>query len=532
MSSMPFCLYNKRGTKYIFMHKPTFSLEYWTKDLPAGLVVFLVALPLCLGIALASGAPLYAGMIAGMVGGIVVSSISNSALSVSGPAAGLAAIVAISIQQLGAFPIFLLAVVFAGIFQICFGLVRAGILANYIPSSVIKGLLTAIGILIILKQIPHAFGYDADSEGDFEFFQTDGETTFGALISTLAHIDATAVSYALVSMAIILLWERPQIKKYVGAVPGALIAVIICTIVNSLFVSTNSAWAVSTEHLVKLPVPATFGEFIDGFTFPDFSQLTNKHVYIVAITLAVVASIETLLCIEAIDKIDPQKRLTSTNRELFAQGAANIVSGLIGGLPITSVIVRSSANANAGAVTRLSAIIHGVMLLVCAATIPSLLNKIPLASLAAILLLTGYKLANLNVFKEMFARGKYQFVPFIATVLGIVFTDLLIGIGIGIAVSVLAVLRENMKTAYSFKAANYEEGKVITIQLAEEVSFLNKVAIRESLDEIPDGSTVIIDASNSKYIDFDVLEILRDFATTNAPQNGINLTIKGLKEPV
>ncbi|MEY4926986.1 MAG: hypothetical protein RI894_1422, partial [Bacteroidota bacterium] len=510
---------NRGIATYILMQKPTFSFQYWTKDLPAGLVVFLVAVPLCLGIALASGAPLYAGMIAGMVGGIVASGISNSALSVSGPAAGLAAIVAISIQQLGAFPTFLLAVVLAGVLQIGFGLIRAGILANYIPSSVIKGLLTAIGILIILKQIPHAFGYDADSEGDFEFFQTDGETTLGALISTLAHIDVSAISFALVSMAIILLAERPLVKKYTGAIPGALIAVTICTVVNTLFVSLDSSLAVSTEHLVKLPVPATFSDFLNGFTFPDFSQIANKQVYIVAITLAVVASIETLLCIEAIDKIDPHKRLTSTNRELFAQGAANIVSGLIGGLPITSVIVRSSANVNAGGETRLSAIIHGILLLICAATIPSLLNKIPLASLAAILLLTGYKLANISIFKEMFGRGKYQFVPFIATVLGIVFTDLLVGIGIGVAVSVLAVLRENMKTAYSFKTADYQEGKVITIQLAEEVSFLNKVAIRESLDEIPDGSTVVIDASNSKYIDFDVLEILRDFATTNAPQN-------------
>lgn len=499
-------------------------------DLPAGVVVFLVALPLCLGIALASGAPFFSGMIAGIVGGMVVSFISNSQMSVSGPAAGLAAIVLAAITQLGAFETFLLAVVIAGAIQLLLGFLKAGSISNYFPSNVIKGMLTAIGILIILKQIPHAFGYDADTEGDMSFLQTNGENTFSALLQPLNHIHLGATIIAVISLTILLLWEKPFIKNKLGFIPGGLVAVGISILLNELFVQTGSVLSIAPSHLVNVPAASDFSEFLGFFTFPDFSQITNYQVWVMGVTIAVVASIETLLCIEAVDKLDTQKRVTSTNLELKAQGFGNMLSGLIGGLPITSVIVRSSANVNAGAKTKVSAMFHGLLLLTSVLLIPGLLNKIPLASLAAILLITGYKLAKPAIFREMFKNGKYQWAPFIVTVVAIVFTDLLKGVGVGLVVSVFYILKGNLKHAYYFHKEDHHEGNLIQIKLSEEVSFLNKASIKQTLYHLPENSKVLVDASASTYIDFDVLELIKEFKEVQAKEKNIQLVLTGFKE--
>jgi MFS superfamily sulfate permease-like transporter len=500
-------------------------------DLPAGIVVFLVALPLCLGIALASGAPFFSGMIAGIVGGLVVASISNSQLSVSGPAAGLAAIVLVSIQQLGSFNIFLLAVVLAGVIQVVLGFLKAGSISNYFPSNVIKGMLTAIGILIILKQIPHAFGYDADIEGNLDFVQANGENTFTALLHPLQHINAGAMLISVVALAILILWEKPFIKNKIGFIPGGLVAVIVSIAINEIFLQTNSSLAIiEKSHMVNVPIANSFNDFLGFFTFPDFTQITNVQVLTIAATIAIVASIETLLSIEAVDNIDPRKRITSTNLELKAQGIGNIVAGLIGGLPITSVIVRSSANVNAKAETKISAMFHGFLLLICVALIPTLLNKIPLAALAAILLTVGYKLTKISIYKEMFKNGKHQWIPFIVTVVVIVFTDLLKGVGVGLAVSIFFILKGNLKNAYFFHKEDYHEGDKINIQLAEEVSFLNKASIKQTLAHLPENSIVTIDASKTTYIDYDVLELVRNFKETQSKERNISVLFTGFKE--
>ncbi len=500
-------------------------------DLPAGIVVFLVALPLCLGIALASGAPFFSGMIAGIVGGLVVATISNSQLSVSGPAAGLAAIVLVSIQQLGAFDIFLLAVVLAGVMQLVLGFLKAGTISNYFPSNVIKGMLTAIGILIILKQIPHAFGYDADIEGNLDFIQANGENTFTAFLHPLQHINLGATLITLISLTILILWEKPFIKNKVGIIPGGLVAVFVSIALNEFFLNTNSSLAIiEKSHLVNVPIAKSFSDFLGFFTFPDFSQITNPAVITVAATLAIVASIETLLCIEAVDNMDPRKRVTSTNLELKAQGIGNILSGLIGGLPITSVIVRSSANVSAKAETKISAMFHGLLLLVCVALIPTLLNKIPLATLAAILLTVGYKLTSISIYKKMFKNGKHQWIPFIVTVVVIIFTDLLKGVAVGLVVSIFFILKGNLKNGYFFHKEDYQSGDNIKIQLSEEVSFLNKASIKQTLAHLPNDSTVTIDASKTTYIDYDVLELIRNFKETQSKEKNISAILVGFKE--
>lgn len=496
-------------------------------DLSAGLVVFLIAVPLCLGIALASGAPLFSGMIAGIIGGIVIGSLSGSQLSVSGPAAGLTAVVLTAITRLGAFDIFLMAVVIGGVFQLLLGLIKAGTVANYFPSNVIKGMLTAIGIIIILKQIPHAFGYDANNEGDFAFIQIDGDNSFTALLSSLNHIHLGATLITIISVLIILYWGKiPKLNM----IPAPLVAVITGVALNSLFVASGSILAVSSSHLVSLPVADSFSSFIAQFTTPDFSAITNKEVWVVGLTIAIVASVETLLNVEATDKLDPMKRYSPPNRELKAQGIGNIISGLIGGLPITSVIVRSSANINSGARTRLASISHGALLLICAALIPFLLNKIPLATLAAVLLVTGYKLCKISIFKEMFRNGKYQWVPFVVTVVAIVFTDLLIGITLGMAVSVIAILRGNIRSSYFFRKEKYHSGDGIRLELAQEVSFLNKASILLTLDHMPENTMVVIDASKTTYIDYDVLETIREFKDVKAAQKNITVILTGFKD--
>ena len=498
-------------------------------DFASGLVVFLVALPLCLGIALASGAPLFAGIISGVVGGIIVGYLSQSNISVSGPAAGLTAIVLTAISDLGSYNAFLLAGLIAGVIQLVLGFIKAGSISNYFPTNVIEGMLAGIGVIIFLKQIPHAFGYDPDHEGDFGFFQPDGQNTFSEIFNTLNHVQPGSIIITLVSLTVLIAWTKVKFLKDLKLIPAALIAVVIGILLNELFIKTGTSLAIGSQHLVALPVPTSFEEFANIFVAPDFSAITNSKVWIAGITIAVVASIETLLCIEASDRMDVQKRYTDTNVELKAQGIGNIISSLLGGLPMTSVVVRTSANNNAGAKSKMSAIIHGVLLLVSVLTIPMFLNKIPLATLAAILLLIGYKLANPKIIKHFWDKGKYQFVPFIATFVGVVFTDLLKGVALGIVISIIFVLKGNLKRAYNFRKEEYADGDVIHIDLAQEVSFLNKAAIKSTLMSIPGNSRVIINAHDTVYIAHDILDLFREFKTTRAKDENIKVKLKGFK---
>lgn len=507
------------------MEQPGFSLKTLRYDIPASFVVFFVAVPLCLGIALASGAPLYAGLIAGIVGGIVVGSLSNSALGVSGPAAGLAVIVLTSIQQLGSFEVFLVAVVLAGVFQIILSVMGAGVIGYYFPSSVIKGMLTGIGIIIILKQIPHAVGYDADYEGDMSFRQADGYNTFSELSHMLNYVSPAAIFIAVISMSVLLLWELYLSKKHIffRLVQGPLVAVILGILYEVFTRKYFPEWTLSSEHLVQVPVAGSFNAFIQNFTYPEWSAITSVDVWVVAVTLAIVASLETLLSVEATDRLDPWGRKTDTNRELFAQGAGNLLSGMIGGLPLTQVIVRSSANIQSGARTRLSTIIHGMLLMVSVVAIPHILNLIPLAVLATILFVVGYKLARPELFRQMYRLGYSQFLPFIATILGVVFTDLLRGIAIGLGVAVMVILRNSYRNSHALHKEP-ADGKRIRIVLAEEVIFLNKAAIARELNEVPEGSHVTIDMSKNLYIDHDVKELIDKFIA-NAPGKNIKVEL-------
>lgn len=516
--------------------------KYLKTDLPSGLVVFLVALPLCLGISLASGAPFFSGLISGIIGGVVIGSLSNSPLSVSGPAAGLAALVLGAITTIGDFRLFLCAVVLAGIIQILMGISKLGGVANYIPSSVIKGMLTSIGILIIAKQIPHAFGYDKDQKGNLTELIEYGSEDMHELLQPLQHIEVGVTLICIISIAIMVLWDKPFIKKRVPFIPGALVAVVAAIAINQVWISTGSKLAIQTDHLVQIKVASSASEFFGFFTFPDFSGMLDSKVLVYGFAIAIIASLETLLSIEAIDNLDPQRRVTNTNRELFAQGIGNAAAGLVGGLPITSVIVRSSANVNAGAKSKFSTIFHGMLLLICVILIPTLLNKIPLSALAAILLLTGYKLAKPSVFVQSIRNGKYQYIPFFVTVIVIIAIDLfavfpvvsgkglLIGVIAGIVAAFGAILHGNLKNSYFFHKDKHQDGDVISIRLSEEVSFLNKAAIRQTLDELPANSTVVINASKTEYIDFDVLELIKEFRDIKAPLKNINLKLEGFKE--
>lgn len=492
--------------------------------MPAGIVVFLVALPLCLGIALASGAPLFSGLLAGIIGGIVVGTLSGSQLSVAGPAAGLTVIVLNSIAKLGSFEAFLLAIMLAGAMQIILGLVKAGTIGNYFPSSVIEGMLAAIGIILIMKQFPHAVGYDKDFEGDEGFSQVDRENTFSGILFALRKINYGAVVIAAVSLAIMIYW--PRIKKF-AVIPAPLLVVVVGTTLAAAFAGTG--FALLDKQYVQIPVVGSTTEFFGLFKSPNFDGIRDKEVWIVAATIAIVASLETLLSLEAVDKIDPIKRVSPTNRELIAQGAGNLVSGFLGGLPMTAVIVRSSANVGAGARTKMSAIFHGFLLLVCLLAIPSLLNKIPLSCLAAILLTVGYKLARVSLFKHIWHKGLDQFIPFVVTIVAVILTDLLKGVGIGMLVGVFYILRTNMRNPYFYTIGRNGGKEAITIKLAEEVSFLNKAAIQVTLTNLPTGTDVIIDGSNSRYIDPDVLEIIHNYRH-NAYTKGIVVQLRDIKE--
>ncbi|MCU4175756.1 SulP family inorganic anion transporter [Marinilabiliaceae bacterium N1Y90] len=484
------------------------------QDIPASIVVFLVAVPLCLGIALASGAPLFAGIIAGIIGGIVVGAVSGSQLGVSGPAAGLAVIVLSAITELGAFEAFLLAVVVSGVFQVILGYAKAGIIGYYFPSSVIKGMLSGIGIIIILKQIPHAVGYNKDYEGSLSFSQPDGHNTLTELFYMFEAISPGAIIITALSMIVLILWERPFMKKIkaFSIIQGPLVVVTLGIVLNLIFQGIPSL-TLNSEQIVALPVAGSISGFFSQFTLPDFSQIMNPSIWIVGATIAIVGSMETLLCLEATDKLDPQKRVTPVNLELKAQGIGNILSGLIGGLPITQVIVRSSTNIQSGGRTKMSAILHGVIMLLCAMAIPNVLNLIPLASLAAILFIVGYKLAKPVVFKQMYKLGISHFAPFMVTIIGIVFTDLLIGIILGLVVAVMYILYNNFKKPFLFETDEHLKDGVLHLALAEDVTFINKASILNTLSQIPNGTKVVIDASKTINIDQDVIEIIREFET-------------------
>lgn len=512
------------------MTKKTNLFGNLKSDFASGLVVFLVALPLCLGIAMASGAPLFSGIIAGIIGGIVVGYLSKSHVSVSGPAAGLTAIVLTAITDFGAFNIFLTAVFLAGLIQLALGFLKAGSISNYFPTNVIEGMLAGIGVIIILKQLPHAVGYDADFEGDEAFVQADGGNTFSTLMGAFDYIQFGAILITVISLIILIAWDKLPFLKKLKLVPGALVAVIVAVILNELFTASGSPLAIGKEHLVSLPVPTSLAEFKNIFIFPDFSSITNPQVWVVALTIAIVASIESLLCIEAADRLDVQKRYTDTNNELRAQGIGNVISSLLGGLPMTSVVVRTSANVNAGAKSKMSTIVHGTLLLISVLAIPMILNKIPLATLAAVLLLVGYKLAKPATIKHFWEKGKYQFAPFIATLLAVVFLDLLKGVALGMVISILFVLRGNLKRAYYFRKEEYEDGDVIHIDLAQEVSFLNKAAIKLTLNNLPEDSKVVINASDTVYIAHDVLDLIKEFRTINAVEKNIEVSLIGFKE--
>jgi len=489
--------------------QPKSYLRSFGSDFPAAVVVFLVALPLCLGIALGSGAPLFSGLIAGIIGGIVVGSLSGSQLSVSGPAAGLTAIVVVALTKLQSYEVFLVAVVIGGVFQLLLGFAKAGILGDYIPSNVIKGMLAAIGLILILKQIPHFVGYESDFQGDETFEQKDGQNTFSEIFFSIRNLLPVALVIGLICLAFQIIWDKILVKKikFLKQVPSPLIVVLAGTLINEYLKVSKPELALTAAHLVNIPVAKTPTEFFSFFTAPDFSQLGNFAIWSTAITLAIVASLETLLNIEASDELDPYQRVTPNNRELKAQGIGNIVSGLIGGLPITSVVVRTSANIGAGAKTKSSTIMHGLLLLLCVALIPALLNRIPYSSLAAILIYTGYKLTKVTLYTEYFRRGWDQFVPFVVTILAILFTDLLVGILIGCCVSLFFVMRSNFRSAVFV----VNDNKNYLFRLRKDVSFLNKPIIKNKLEQVPRQSFVLIDAARADFIDKDVVEVIEDF---------------------
>lgn len=492
-------------------------------DITAAVVVFLVALPLCLGVALASNAPLFSGLIAGIIGGIVVGLASKSHLSVSGPAAGLTAIVAAAITTLPSFEAFLTTVVICGILQIIFGFIKAGVIGDYVPNSVIKGMLAAIGIILILKQFPHLIGYDKNFEGDESFQQANHENTFSGLIYAFKYITPIAALTGIICLVFHFTWEKfiAGKKGIIRLIPVPLLIVLAGIGINYFFKQTNPSYAINAEHLVSIPVATSAKEFFSFFTLPDWNYLFDKDVWITGAILALVASLESLLSIEAVDDLDPYQRVTPTNRELKAQGFGNIISGLIGGLPITSVIVRSSANVNAGAKTKMSAIYHGIFLLLSVAFIPVILNLIPKAALAAILIYTGYKLAKPSLFKAFYKKGWDQFFPFIITIAAILFTDLLKGVIIGIGTGLFFVMRSNFRTAVFV----VNDANKYLFRLRKDVSFLNKPIIKNKLEKVPENSFVLIDSTRADFIDKDVIETIEDFML-HAPLKNIRVELK------
>jgi len=494
------------------------------KDIPASIVVALVALPLCLGIALASGAPLFSGLIAGIVGGIVVGFLSNSQLSVSGPAAGLTVIVLSAIESLPSYGAFLLAVCLAGIFQAALSFTKSGTLSEFVPSSVITGMLAAIGLILILKQIPHALGYDGEFEGSLSFLQRDGLNTVTALWSSISEfLLAGPLIISAISLWFLFWWDSHKPKEGpFRLLPAPLVVVIFAVLANEFFKAFMPSLAVEANHLVQVPVSESLSEFAGQFATPDFSMIGLPAVWTVALTLAIVASLESLLCVKAVDEIDPRRRTTDKNRELLAQGGGNFLSGLIGGLPLTSVIVRSSANVEAGAESKTSTILHGFWLLLSVLLIPFVLNLIPLAVLAAVLIQTGYKLNKPELYKQRWRQGLHQFVPFLATILAILLTDLLIGIVIGLVIGFVFVIARNFRTAVS--VAN--DGDFWLVSARRNLYFIHKHELQKSLAQIPAGATVVIDLDRAEFVDPDNIDIINSFAR-NAKFRNIELSVRG-----
>ncbi|WP_426060080.1 SulP family inorganic anion transporter [Hymenobacter sp. B1770] len=503
------------------------------QDAPAGLVVFLVALPLCLGISLASGAPLLAGVVAGIVGGVLVSWLSGSAVSVTGPAAGLTTIVLSAISTLGSWPAVLTATAIAGVFQIIMGLARGGIIALYFPAAVIRGMLAAIGIILILKQIPHFLGADTDYLEDMNFSKVDGLNSFLAIGAAIQNLNLGPLLIGAVALLLMLLWDTPAVRRQSWArlMPGALVAVLAAVALNQLFKAVFPDLQVRPEHLVTLPVVSSPQQLLGEIVFPDFSALRRPATYGVALTIALVASLETLLSVEAVDNLDPHKRHTPTNRELMAQGSGNLVSGLLGGLPVTAVIVRSSANISAGGQTRMSSFIHGLLLLASLLFMGSILNLIPLSALAAVLLLVGYKLTKPALYRKQWQLGREQFIPFIITIVAVLFTDLLKGVAIGLALGFFFILRDNSKAGSYLRDEPTPEDDpgLLHLRLPEHVSFLNKASIVTTLEQLPSGSRVILDGTRSDVIDHDVLEAIEAFRQA-APARGIQLEMRGIRQ--
>ena len=504
-------------------------LQSLGRDLVAGMVVFLVAVPLCLGIAHASGVPIIAGILAGVIGGVVVGLLSGSHVSVSGPAAGLTAIVLAQMNALGSFEAFLLAVAISGVMQVALGLLRAGVLASYFPTNVIKGLLAAIGVILILKQVPHLVGHDADWEGDMAFAQEDGQNTFSEMTRMLNAFLPGAAIVGLSCTVLLVAWDRSPLKK--GLFPAPLAAVLLGVAISEALRASGSSWTIETSHLVAVPV---LGGDSQGWRSllhtPDLSQFGNAKVWIGAATLAIVASLETLLNLEATDKLDPQRRHSPPNRELVAQGVGNLLAGAVGGMPMTSVIIRSSVNANAGSRTRLAAITHGLLLAVCVFLLPGLLNRIPLAALAAILVVTGFKLASPALFRAMWREGRGQFAPFIVTLVAIVLTDLLIGVGIGLAVSLLFLLNSSLRRGVTIFREQHAAGIVHRLELAEQVSFLNRANLQAALARFGRGDQVVIDASQNDYIDPDILGLIRAYRDEAGPARGVSVSLVGFEQ--
>ena len=505
------------------------TLQTIPRDIVSGLVVFLVAVPLCLGVALASGAPLFSGLLAGIIGGILVGAISGSQSSVSGPAAGLTAVVAAQIAVLGSFEAFLLALCIAGVFQIILGVVKAGFIAEFFPSSVIKGLLAAIGVILILKQVPHLLGHDADPVGDMAFNQRDNQNTLSELIEMFDHVHLGALVVGLVSIALMVVWEKCKALKR-SPVPAPLAVVLTGVAMSLVFGRLGGEWIVEPSQLVQVPVAESLSGFFAFLQWPDFSQIANPAIYTAAFTIAAVASLETLLNLEAVDKLDPQQRTSPPSRELLAQGIGNLAGGLIGAIPITSVIVRSSVNIDSGGKTKLATIVHGTLLLVSVTLFPLWLNMIPLSALAAILMVTGFKLVSPSVVKRMWSEGRYQFVPFVVTVVAIVLTDLLVGVLIGLAVSISFILNSNVRRPLSEIVEKQLGGDVLHVQLANQVSFLNRAALLRIFNKLPRGGKLLLNAHASDYIDPDILDLIRDYKEKTAPARGVELSLVGFRK--
>ena len=503
---------------------PDTSRRFYPQDLLSGLLVFLVALPLCLGIAEASDAPLFSGLLAGIVGGLVVAVLSGSHTSVSGPAAGLTAVVASQIASLGSFEAFLVAVLLAGVIQLALGAIRAGTLANYFPISVIKGLLAAIGVILILKMAPKVIGHDAA-------LGISDLNSLSQIQSTVSGLNPMAAIIGLGSLVFLLVWARvPKLKA--SSIPAPLLVVVAGAAITLLLqkMAADSKWVIPTSHLVEVPVAKGMSDLKVFLTFPDFSALGSSQVYVAAIVIAVVASLETLINLEAVDNIDPEGRVSPKNRELFAQGAGNIVCGLIGGLPITSVIIRSSVNIDAGVKTRMSAISHGFLLVGCVLAIPGLLNAIPLSVLGAILLVTGFKLASLTLFRQMWSGGMNKFLPFVITVVAIVLIDLLSGVLIGLAIAIVFVLRGALQTPFSLDSENQSDGDVHRLRLSNQATFLNQATLSKTLEEVPDGSHVLLDATSTHHLDPDIESLLIEFISSTAPEHGIKVSMTGFDQ--